>query len=224
MSAGDSPPPEWTARLARWLIGLAPKTRRGRIVAYSLLALLILVPSAALLTVTVVIDRRETEAWFEALGYPGIFLSNLLGTGTVFLPVPGLLAVGQALIISGGDILNPLAVGLVGGFGMGLGESTAYLTGLAGSEIVGETQAKGPRWLQPALEWVIRTVDRLMERYWLPTLFILSVVPDPVFEFAGISAGASRIGFWRFMAVVGTGNCIRGLLLAYFGHRLLPFL
>src|SRR4029453_2051829 len=35
---------------------------------------------------------------FEALGYAGIFFANFFGTATVFIPVPGLPAGGQAPI------------------------------------------------------------------------------------------------------------------------------
>src|SRR3989304_1003523 len=41
------------------------------------------------------------ESDFRTLGYPGIFLANFLGTATVFVPVPGLTAAGQTLIVGG---------------------------------------------------------------------------------------------------------------------------
>ncbi len=83
------------------------------------------------------------------------------------------------------------------------------------------TPPRLPRWLQPLLDRVIRLVEWLMRRYGLLTLFVLSVIPDPIFEFAGITAGATRVGFWKFMFVVVAGNCIRGLLVAYFGADVL---
>ncbi len=217
----------WAGRLAigaaRWLVRRTPKSRRGRIIAFVAAFVFVMVPSAALLVFTLTVDKEAAEDWFAALGYPGVFLANLLSTATVFLPVPGLTAVAQALIISEGDILDPFAVGMLGGLGMGLGETTAYLTGFAGAEIARETEMKAPRWLQPVLDRVIRVVEWLMQRYGLPTLFVLSVIPDPIFEFAGITAGATRMGFRKFMLVVVAGNCLRGLLVVYFGEKLLPF-
>jgi len=205
----------------RWLQRRQPKTRGGRIAVYSAAFVVLTVPSVALLAATVLTDRQAAEDWFGALGYAGVFLANLLSTGTVFIPVPGLLAVSQALIVSEADVLSPLAVGLVGGLGMGLGETTAYLTGLAGSHVARETEVRGPRWIQPAIDRVIKWVSWLMTRYGLVTLFVLAVIPDPIFEFAGITAGATRVSFRRYMAVVVTGNCVRGLLLAYVGRELL---
>jgi len=217
----------WAGRAAiataRWLARRAPKTRRGRVVAFAAAFVFVMVPSVALLVFTLTVDKAEAEDWFATLGYPGVFLANLLSTGTVFFPVPGLTAVAQALIISEGGILDPFTVGLLGGLGMGLGETTAYLTGFAGSEIARETEMKAPGWLQPVLNRVIRFVNWLMQHYGLPTLFVLSVIPDPIFEFAGITAGATRMGFRKFMVVVLAGNVLRGLLLVYFGEKLLPF-
>ena len=56
-----------------------------------------------------------------------------------------------------------------------------------------------------------------MSRYGMPTLFTLSVVPNPLFEVAGWTAGATRYSFWKFMGSVTPGKVVRGLLLAYLG-------
>ncbi|MGH7623246.1 MAG: hypothetical protein ACREMU_12965, partial [Gemmatimonadaceae bacterium] len=63
-------------------------------------------------------------------GYAGVFLINLLSTSTLFIPVPGLTATAQALIIREGKHSSfPWLVGLTGGLGMGLGEITLYYAG-----------------------------------------------------------------------------------------------
>ncbi len=207
-------------RTFAWLLEHSPRSRKGRYVAAAIATIALTLPSLALLVFMLVNGREDTESSFDALGYGGIFLANLLSTATVFIPVPGLLAIGHALIVSGAETLNPLAAGLVGGLGMGLGETTAYMTGLVASEAARHTQPQLPRLLRPAVERSIHVVNWLMSRYWVPTLFVLSVIPDPIFEFAGITAGATRIGFRPFMAVVVTGNVIRGLLVAYVGAEL----
>jgi membrane protein DedA with SNARE-associated domain len=211
-------------RLARnafaWLHRHSPKTRRGRYFAAVIATLVLTLPSLALLVWMLLEGRENTESSFQTLGYAGIFFANLLSTATVFIPVPGLLAVGHALIVSGAETLNPFAAGFIGGLAMGLGETTAYFSGLMASEAARHTQPQAPRLLQPAVERTIHTVDWLMTRFWAPTLFVLSVIPDPIFEFAGITAGATRIGFRRFMAVVVPGNIIRGLLVAYLGAEI----
>jgi membrane protein DedA with SNARE-associated domain len=168
-----------------------------------------------LLVVTLLIPDLEDK--LGNYGYAGIFLANLASTGTVFIPVPGLTAAGQALIIDQAKTLNPLAVGLIGGTGMALGEITAYAAGAAGSEAVAEGQVKAPERIRPLVERVISWIDWLMDRYGFVTLLVLSAIPNPLFELAGLTAGASRMNFWRFMIAVLIGKNIRGLILAFAG-------
>jgi membrane protein DedA with SNARE-associated domain len=47
---------------------------------------------------------------------------------------------------------------------------------------------------------------------------VLSAIPNPTFELAGITAGASGMKFWRFMVAVLIGKNIRGLTLAFLGY------
>lgn len=197
----------------QWIEERLPKSRKGRLILAALIAVLVLIPSIGLLIATLVVD--DLEGRFQALGYGGVFLANLASTATVFIPVPGLTAIGQALIITQGKLLNPVAVGLLGGTGMALGEITAYVAGVVGSEVAEEQKIKAPERVRPAVEWVIARVDWLMERYGFLTLLILSAIPNPAFEFAGLTAGAVRMNFWRFMVAVLIGKNIRGLLLAF---------
>ncbi len=162
-----------------------------------------------------------TQGDFEALGYPGIFLANFFGTATGFVPVPGLTAGGQVLIIAGSRSLFPPAVVVAGASGMTLAESTAYLTGVIGRGLAEERRMplKGT-----AGAWMHRTaarVDWLMAHYGFATLFVLSAVPNPFFEFAGITAGAVRMNFWRFLLAVGIGKTLRVILLVIIGQALL---
>jgi membrane protein DedA with SNARE-associated domain len=203
------------------LIEHAPKSTRGRILAATITFLIILAPSIAMLYVTVAAGQEKTEAWFGDLGYAGIFLANLASTATVFVPVPGLTAAAQALIVSSGQILSPVGVGIVGGLGMAIGEVTAYVAGMAGSVVAREEGLKPPARLKPIVDRIVRWVDWLMDHYGMATLFILSVIPNPVFEVAGLTAGATRFPFWRFMAAVTPGKVTRGLLLAYLGEKII---
>lgn len=158
---------------------------------------------------------------FENIGYPGVFVANFLGTGTLFFPVPGLTAAGQALIVTLADSHNTVAIALLGGAGMALAELTAYGAGRGLREISSERPmpVKGAvgRWLTKAAS----VVDRLMLNYGVPTLFVLSALPNPLFEFAGITAGAVRMNIWKFFAPVVVGKMLRAFLLAYVGQRFL---
>jgi len=158
---------------------------------------------------------------FQTLGYPGIFLANFLGTATGFIPVPGLTAGGQALIVAGSQSLFVPGVVIAGASGMTLAESTAYLTGAIGRGIAEEREmplkGRAGRALHRAAGWV----DWAMSHYGFATLLVLSAVPNPLFEFAGITAGAVRMNFWRFLLAVAIGKTIRVILLVIIGDALI---
>jgi len=161
------------------------------------------------------------EGGFRTLGYPGIFLANFLGTATVFVPVPGLTAAGQTLIVVGSRTLWDPGVVLAGAAGMTLAESTAYLAGAVARGVSEERQMPLGGRLGERLRRAAGWVDWLMARYGFVTLLVLSGVPNPLFEFAGITAGAVRMNFWRFLLAVAIGKTARVILLVIIGQALL---
>jgi membrane protein DedA with SNARE-associated domain len=155
----------------------------------------------------------------EGLGYPGVFIANFLGTATLFVPVPGLTAAGQALIVALARTLNPWGVAFAGSSGMSLAETTAYAAGRIGRAVREEhgEPIRG-RWGR-TLRRAGAFVDRLMLRWGFLTLLVLAAIPNPLFEFAGITAGAVRMNFWRFLLAVAIGKTIRALTLAFVGSQ-----
>jgi|GEM_PF-814951 len=183
------------------------------ILAAAVVAVLAIAGLVAILPLVLGVDQED----LEALGYPGVFLANFLGTATLFFPVPGLTAGGQILIATLARSLNPVRVAVLGGLGMATAEITAYLAGRGLREVSSQRQFPigGPigRWLARVARWV----DWLMLHYGVPTLFVLACIPNPFFEFAGITAGAVRMAFWRFFLPVlarqdgaGLPPCLRG--------------
>jgi len=162
----------------------------------------------------------------EGFGYPGIFLANFFGTATVFIPVPGLTAAGQALIVAGPRELdlNPIGVIIAGASGMTIAESTAYVAGVVAHGVMEERKMPvGGR----IGRWMHRTaarIDWLMAHYGFATLLVLSAVPNVFFEFAGINAGATRMPFQRFLIAVGIGKTIRAIALVIIGGALLDLI
>lgn len=157
----------------------------------------------------------------RGFGYLGVFLTNLASTSTVFIPVPGLTAAGQALIIKqGADARLPWLVGLAGGSGMGLGEVTAYYAGFLGAELARGQELPGPARFHGVIRRIFGWIDWLMDHYGMATLFVLSAVPNPLFEVAGITAGSVRMSFRRFFVAAVGGKIVRGILLAYLGDAL----
>lgn len=190
------------------------------LLAVAALLVLAVAGTVAVLPLLLGVDQED----LEALGYPGVFLANFLGTATLFFPVPGLTAGGQLLIATLARTLNPVGVALLGGLGMATAEVTAYLAGRGLREVSSQRPMPigGP--VGRALSAIARWVDRLMMGYGVPTLFVLSAVPNPFFEFAGITAGAVRMAFWRFFLPVLAGKMVRAFLLAFVGERIIDLL
>jgi membrane protein YqaA with SNARE-associated domain len=142
---------------------------------------------------------RERLAGLGAYGYPGLFLINIVSSATLFLPVPGL-----ALAFAAGSSLHPLLVGLATGSGSTIGELTGYLAGYSGRGVI-ESQAR------------YRQVQGWMRRYGLWVIFVLSLIPNPLFDVAGIAAGVMRIPVWKFLAASWCGKVAKATAVAYAG-------
>jgi membrane protein YqaA with SNARE-associated domain len=154
----------------------------------------------------------------EGFGYASVFLMNLASTATFYFPVPGLTAAAQTLIATEGDASDfPWLIGIFGGAGMALGEVTAYYAGMLGAELVRGRDLPGPRRFHGAMQRAINGVNWLMKRWGMITLFVLSALPNPLFEVAGLTAGSVRMPFRRFIVSVTGGKVVRGMLLAYYG-------
>jgi membrane protein DedA with SNARE-associated domain len=216
----DSAIGRWAVRTYVWLMDKAPDSTSGRLLLAAIVFVVVLIPSGALLYFTWGAED-STESWFSDFGYAGVFLANLGSTATLFIPVPGLTAAAQALIVSSAGPLSAFWVGVLGGLGMAVGEVTAYVAGMAAAVVVREEEIKAPSRLEPYIRRITNWITWLMSRYGMATLFLLSVFPNPLFEVAGWTAGATRYSFWKFMASVTPGKIVRGLLLAYIGERLI---
>ena len=213
--SADAPPTRIVLDTPSWL----PTERlpRGLLIAVALLFLLALVVGTTVPFAAGWLDQDDLKAF----GYPGIFLANFLGTATVFVPVPGLTAAGQTLIVLGSDTLFKPGVVLAGAAGMTLAESTAYLTGAVARGVSEERKMPLRGRLGEGLRRAAGWVDWLMARYGFVTLLVLSAIPNPLFEFAGITAGAVRMNFWRFLLAVAIGKTTRVILLVIIGQALL---
>lgn len=161
------------------------------------------------LTVSVLIFLfRDRLADFASYGYLGLFVVSVVGNATVLLPMPSLVA---TFVIGG--VLNPWLVGIVSGAGMAVGELSGYLAGYGGAAII---EAKDRDRYQRLESW--------MRRYGALTIFVLSVIPNPLFDLAGIAAGALHYPVWRFLLFCFLGKTVKGLVLAFAGAQSLEWI
>lgn len=157
------------------------------------------------ITLTIFLLRKQI-AGFAHYGLPGVFVISLLGNATVILPAPSL-----AVVFAMGSVLPPIHVGLVAGVGEALGELTGYLAGYAGSVVI-EDRARYER------------IHQAMQRYGMLPILILSMIPNPIFDLAGMAAGALRLPIWQFLLACWAGKTIKTVAVAFAGAGSAAFL
>jgi uncharacterized membrane protein YdjX (TVP38/TMEM64 family) len=142
---------------------------------------------------------RDHVKEFAALGYPGIFLIALLANATVLLPAPGV-----ALIYAMGAIFNPFAVGLAAGTGGAIGELSGYLAGFSGQAVVERMD-------------VYDRIKPWVDKYGGWAILVLSAIPNPFFDLAGIAAGIAKMPVQTFLLFAWLGQIIKMTMFALAG-------
>lgn len=149
--------------------------------------------------------RHRVEE-LQGYGYPGIFLFNLLANATLILPVPGVLVTSLM-----GGVFNPFWVAIAAGSGASLGELSGYLAGFSGQRVAERTQ-------------MYETMEGWMKKYGNWAILLLSFVPNPFFDMAGMIAGALRMDVFKFLAWCWLGKVLKMLLFAYGGAGIVRFI
>ncbi|MBM3182527.1 MAG: VTT domain-containing protein [Chloroflexi bacterium] len=155
----------------------------------------------------VIFIYRDKAPELGIYGYLGVFVISLITSSSIVVPVPGWI-----LIATLGAILNPFLVGVISGIGGTLGEITGYLFGYGG-RIAIENISMYSR----MVEW--------MKRWGSLTIFVLALIPNPLFDIAGAIAGLLRFPLWKFLLVGAAGRIPKHIFFAYSGawvSHLLP--
>jgi membrane protein DedA with SNARE-associated domain len=137
----------------------------------------------------------------ERYGYIGAFLISIALNATLFLPAGNFLV----LAALGATLPSATLVGLAGGLGAAIGESTGYFAGRSGRAIIGNRD-------------LYDRTEGWMHRWGFWALFGLSVAPL-FFDLAGIAAGACRYKFWKFFAACWLGRSILYVAIAWGGLK-----
>jgi len=177
------------------------RAERARMTVIRIFVLLIVIG----VTVAIVYYRNRLQQ-FAAYGYPGVFVVSLLGNATVILPAPSL-----AMVFAMGAVLKPVLVGLVAGVGEALGELTGYMAGFSGRALI-ENRAR----YEQINRWMARNGDL--------TVFLLSLIPNPFFDLAGMAAGVLRYPVWRFLIFCWMGKTVKTTLVALAGAQSITFI
>lgn len=144
---------------------------------------------------------RTELSRFSSFGLLGIFLINLIGSATLFVPAPAI-----ATVVAGGFLYNPLFVAIVSALGSAIGDMVGYTLGHSGKEILFKNH---PFWYKIFRE--------AFHKFAAVFIIFFSFIPNPVFDFVGVIAGIFHYPAHRFLIYVLIGRFLRNLLLAYVG-------
>jgi membrane protein YqaA with SNARE-associated domain len=142
---------------------------------------------------------------FGGYAYFGVFLITLIANATVIIPVPYPAVIARVATQSD----NLALVIIAGALGSAIGESVAFFVGRSGRGAVEDTRFY--RWVQQQMRHPWRA---------FALLFGLAAPPNPVFDVAGLAAGALGLPYWLFFAAVTLGRMVRIGIFVLVGLRL----
>jgi len=144
---------------------------------------------------------RNKLGQFKKYGYLGIFLISATGNVLILSPVAPIVA---AL---GGTVYHPLIASFITTLGAVTGELLSYFIGSAGQHYI------------PDSKWSTN-INHFMKMNGAITIFVLSAIPNPFFDLAGIAAGATDFPLWKFILLSFFGKWIKFGIFALMGKKL----
>jgi membrane protein DedA with SNARE-associated domain len=149
-------------------------------------------------------DFALVMAKYWGLKYLAIFVISMTASATLVIPIPGLALTSLIGAVSASP-WDPLWVGIASGIGASLGESTGYLLGYSGRMAVPDTKN-----YERVVGW--------MSKWGNLTIFVLALIPNPLFDLAGIAAGMLKYPLWKFILIGALGRLPKHILFAYMGY------
>ena len=186
--------------------GLAPPRRPDRsrrVIALPRWLVPLLAPALAAVSVSigivaVLIVFRDSLQLVGNWGYLGVAFGELANSAAVLIPTPG-----PAYTFAMGSVLDPFALGIVGGVSAALGELFGYCLGVKGRQAIGSPRA-------------MRRLKVLTSRWGGAALMAFAVSPLP-FDLAGIWAGSVRYPVRKFLLLVIPGKVVKVTTVALAG-------
>jgi len=157
----------------------------------------------------------EFSVWlanYAGLKYLGIYILSAAASATLIIPIPGL-AMTSALGAISPDSWDPLWVGVASGLGATTGELTGYLLGFSGRMAIPYTKT-----YEKVVGWMAKWGN------W--TIFLLALIPNPLFDVAGIASGILKYPAWKFILLAAAGEIPKHVFFAYLGYcgiQAMPF-
>ncbi|MEM5820777.1 MAG: VTT domain-containing protein [Candidatus Aenigmatarchaeota archaeon] len=144
----------------------------------------------------------------KTLSYLGFFISGLISSSTIFIPIPlyGMIIFAEKLGI------NPILAAISAALGSSIGELTSYFIGMGIKETVLKREGKKyKKWLE------------YFKRFGEFSILLFAALPLP-FDFIGILAGFLKYDIKKFVIFTFIGKLIKMLLIVYLGEIALQYL
>ncbi len=177
-----------------------PTTRRRKHVVFAVAGVLALIA----LNIAVYLAPIDYRA-LTAFAYAGAFVVCFVANAVVAIPIPYIPIIAHI----GATAESPALVIALGALGSVLGESVAFVIGRAEQGLVSEHP-------------LYKRIHRLAERKWLAgiVLFGLAVPLNPLFDVAGLAAGAMGMRYRVFFIAVFAARLVRLALIVWLGVML----
>ncbi len=134
------------------------------------------------------------------------FIVAFIGGTSILFPLPYYLLV----ITLGAGGINPILLGLSSGTGIILGDSTSYLIGYSGREVIPD---KIKKLFDKLCNWLLSRNSFLIYIF----LFLYgAMIPIPN-DVITVSMGLAHYPYWKVMLPLGLGNIIFNISLALVG-------
>lgn len=145
----------------------------------------------------------------ETAGYAALFAAGVLASVTLFLPVPMI-----GMVFLAAAFLNPFGAGLAAAAGISAGLWPTYFAGTAGAGAIESVER--------SRNAVVRGItSRVLG--WFRTRpvwasFVLAAIPNPIFDWAGVMAGAAGVPFRQFLVGSFAGKSVQMIGIALIGY------
>jgi len=142
---------------------------------------------------------------FASFAYVGAFIVTFLANALIVIPIPYIPIVAHI----GATAEMPWLVVVLGALASVLGESVAFLAGRAEEGLASEHP-------------VYRRLHRVAQRPLLvgAMLFAFAVPPNPIFDVAGLAAGATGVRYRVFFLAVFAARLVRLAVIVWLGTML----
>jgi membrane protein YqaA with SNARE-associated domain len=141
------------------------------------------------------------ENFVNQFGYFGIFLISLLGSLSIFFPIPY-----TVVIFTLGQTLEPVLIAVAAGLGSAVGEFSGYLLGWGGRKVISERYRR-------KMEFLVKVFDR----FGPIAIFLFALTPLPD-DLLFIPLGVMRYKIVKVFIPSLIGKFLMSLIVAYSGR------